>query len=238
MSHAVDRHDASDADARNPLTRRKLVAAGVAGGLGVGLAASSESAATADSGEATHGRRGTTVVEFRGRIEQSGSSGQTFTSLGFLTKVSHIPRSDLFDGKPHAVSTALLTAVAKGDLRARVLDMSVHSLDIVGAMTIYQRKHGGADFADAASFKVGHAVARYDLVLQDILTVYAPASGLPTLTGDMTQTTARALTGPLAGMTFGRRGSRLRMFATGLGQLTDPVTLNAQLEIAGNWSAE
>jgi hypothetical protein len=178
------------------------------------------------------------VVEFRGRIEQSGTTGQTFTSVGFLTRVAHVPRSDIFDGTPHSVSTALLTAVARGDLRARVLDMSVHSLDIVGTMTIYQRKHGGADFADPASFKVGHAVARYDLVLQDILAVYAPASGLPTLTGDMTQTSARALTGPLAGTTFGRRGTRLRMFATGLGQLTDPVTLNAQLEIAGNWSAE
>lgn len=238
MSHTDDRHDASDSDTRGALTRRNLVAAGMAGSLGVGLAASASSAAAAGSGDASHGRRGTTVVEFRGRIEQSGSSGQTFTSLGFLTKVSHIARSHLFDGSPHSVSTALLTAVADGDLRARVLDMSVHSLDIVGTMTIYQRMHGGADFADPASFKVGHAVARYDLVLQDILTVYAPASGLPTLTGDMTQTKAGALTGPLAGKTFGQRGTRLRMFATGLGRLTDPVTLNAQLEIAGNWAAE
>jgi hypothetical protein len=30
----------------------------------------------------------------------------------------------------------------------------------------------------------------------------------------------------------------LRMLATGLGELVDPVTLNAQLEVAGNWSAE
>jgi hypothetical protein len=237
MSHA-DHQDASDSGTPSPLTRRKLVAAGVAGGLGVGLATSGEAAAAVDRGNASHGRRGTTVVEFRGRIDQSGSSGQTFTSRGFLTKVSHIARSDLFDGSPHSVSTALLTVVAHGDLRARVLDMSVHSLDIVGEMTIYQRKHGGADFTDPASFKVGHAVARYDLDLQDVLAVYAAGSGLPTLTGDMTQTRARELRGPLAGMTFGRRGTRLRMFATGLGQLTDPVTLNAQLEVAGNWSAE
>jgi hypothetical protein len=238
MSHVVDSHDAPDSGERGGLTRRNLVAAGVAGGLGVGLATSPDSAAAAGSGDASHGPRGSTVVEFRGRITQSGSSGQTFTSLGFLTKVSHIARAHLFDGSPHSVSTALLTAVASGDLRARVLDMSVHALDIVGTMTIYQRRHGGADFADPESFQVGHVVARYDLVLQDVLTVYAPASGLPTLTGDMTQTKAGALTGPLAGKTFGQRGARLRMFATGLGQLTDPVTLNAQLEIAGNWSTE
>ena len=35
---------------------------------------------------------------------------------------------------------------------------------------------------------------------------------------------------------FGIGGQRLRMLATGIGQLVDPVTLNAQLEIAGNWA--
>jgi predicted PhzF superfamily epimerase YddE/YHI9 len=85
---------------------------------------------------------------------------------------------------------------------------------------------------------VGTPVARYDLTLQDVLAVYATAKGLPTLTGDMRQTAADALSGPLSGFRFGRVGTRLRMFATGLGTLTDPVTLNAQLEIAGNWSIE
>jgi hypothetical protein len=204
----------------------------------VGLVASSQSADAAGDTDASAGPRGSTVVEFRGRISQTGPSGQAFTSLGYLTKVARTARSDLFDGSPYTVSTALLTAVASGQLRARVLDMSVHSLDIAGRMTVFQRRRGGADFADPASFEVGSPVAAYDLVLQDILTVYAPASGLPTLTGDMLQTTARALSGPLAGLRFGRRGTRLRMFATGLGVLTDPQTLNADLEIAGNWSAE
>jgi hypothetical protein len=237
MSNAVDRHEEAGSSRNGPLTRRKLVAAGVAGSVGVALA-TSESADAAERGHPAGGPAGSTVVEFRGRITQSGTSGQRFTSTGYLTKVAHVARSDIFDGTPHSESTALLTAFARGELRARVLDMSVHSLDIVGTMTVYQRKHGGADFSDPASFRVGEAVARYDLVLQDVLTVFAPGTGLPTLTGDMTQTRAAALSGPLAGMTFGRRGTRLRMFATGLGQLTDPVTLNAQLEVAGNWSAE
>jgi hypothetical protein len=116
--------------------------------------------------------------------------------------------------------------------------MSVHSLDIVGTMTIYQRSQPGATFTDPSSFQVGTPVASYDLALQDVLAVFAPGQGLPTLTGDMLQTAAHALSGPLAGRIFGRRGTRLRMFATGLGTLTDPVTLNAQLEIAGNWSIE
>jgi hypothetical protein len=81
-------------------------------------------------------------------------------------------------------------------------------------------------------------VALYDLVLQDVLAVYAAGKGIPTLTGDMVQTVGRRLSGDLAGKTFGRAGLRLRFFATGLGTLTDPVTLNADLEVAGNWSIE
>jgi hypothetical protein len=53
----------------------------------------------------------------------------------------------------------------------------------------------------------------------------------------MVQTAAHGLSGPLAGRTFGRRGTRLRFFATGLGHRSDPAP-HAQLEIAGNWSIE
>jgi hypothetical protein len=216
------------------LSRRRLVAAGVAGGLGIGVAGPAEAA----GGHAGTGPTGSTVVEFRGRIDQTGPAGEAFTSYGYLTRVTNTHVTDLFDARPHNQSSALLTVFARGDLKARVLDMSVHSLDIVGTMTVYQRHHGGATFDDPATFRVGRVVAKYDVLLQDVLAVYAAGQGLPTLTGDIVQTSARALSGPLTGLTFGRRGARLRMFATGLGKLVDPVTLNAQLEIAGNWSAE
>jgi hypothetical protein len=77
----------------------------------------------------------------------------------------------------------------------------------------------------------------FALTLQDVLTVFAPATGIPTLTGDMSQTSAAAMTAGLAGRYFGALHQRLRLFATGLGFLVDPVTLNANLEIAGNWTA-
>ena len=76
-------------------------------------------------------------------------------------------------------------------------------------------------------------MARYDLTLQDVLAVFAPGKGLPTLTGEMRQTFAGRVG---RGVDFGRPNEVLRMFATGLGTLVDPVTLNADLEIAGNWS--
>lgn len=220
------------------LSRRQVMtASAVAAGAGVGSVAAPAQAATS-ARDVSLGERGTTTVEFRGRITQSGSSGQQFTGYGYLIRASHTNQGDLFDGAPPSESTALLTLYATGDLKARVLDTSVHSLDIAGALTVYQRAHPGAGFGDPSSFRVGTPVARYDMTLQDVLAVYATAKGLPTLTGDMRQTAAHALSGPLSGYRFGRVGTRLRLFATGLGTLTDPVTLNAQLEIAGNWSIE
>jgi len=119
----------------------------------------------------------------------------------------------------------------------RSLDMSVHALDISGVLTVYQRANPGANFGNPASFQKGHVAGAFSLVLQDVLTVFAPATGIPTLSGDMQQTSSATLNAGLAGKKFGALGQRLRMFATGLGQLTDPITLNANLEIAGNWTA-
>jgi hypothetical protein len=218
------------------LTRRSVLTTTGLAVAGVGLAGGAEAdAAPRDSvAAARHG----TVVEFQARIAQQGGSGELFVSYGFLTKVSGAPRAALFTGSGRTVSTALLTAYATGKLTARFADQAVHSLDIVGTMSVYQRAHGGADFSDPDSFRVGRLVARFDMTMQDVLTVFAPGAGLPTLTGDMRQTQARALRGHLAGKKFGRRDQRLRFFASGLGMLTDPAKPNAQLEVAGNWSAE
>ena len=219
------------------LSRRRVMTASAVV-AGVGLASAPAAAEAGTGGQAVSlGESGTTTVEFRGRVTQSGSTGQSFTSYGYLTRASHADESDLFSGTSLSEATALLTAYATGDLQARTTDDVVHALDIVGTMTIYQRSTAGASFSDPSSFQIGTPVARYDMRLQDILTVFATNTGLPTLTGDMLQTAAQALSGPLAGQKFGRKGTRLRFFATGLGhKLTDAPT--AQLEIAGNWSIE
>ncbi len=211
--------------------------AGVGASVGVGLAAVPADADAAARGAVSLGKPGTTTVEFRGRVIQSGASGQSFTSFGYLIRVSGASHRGLFRGTGLSEETALLTAYATGELHARTVDQAVHSLDIVGTMTVYQRKTPGASFSHPASFRAGTPVARYHMTLQDILTVFAPDTGLPTLTGDMVQTAAHALSGPLAGKTFGRPGTRLRFFATGLGHRSDPAP-HAQLEIAGNWSIE
>jgi hypothetical protein len=239
-SHDEESHAStgSGSASKGGLSRRQVMTASAVA-AGVGLAGIPAQADAAAGGQAVSlGVSGTTTVEFRGRVTQSGSSGQSFTSYGYLIRASNADDSGLFAGTPPSETTALLTAYATGDLQARVTDMSVHSLDIVGTMTIYQRSQPGASFDDPSSFQVGTAVASYDMTLQDVLTVFAPGQGLPTLTGDMLQTAAATLSGPLAGQKFGRPGARLRFFATGLGTLTDPAKPNSQLEIAGNWSIE
>jgi hypothetical protein len=219
----------------NHLTRRSVLAgAGAAVAAGVGAAVTS--AADAAVARVAVGPDDATVAEFRGRIAQTGGSGQDFEATGFLTKLRGATHDDLFDGAP-AVGTALFTLHATGKLHNRVLDMSVHALDINGTLTVYQRHAPGAHFGAPGSFQRGRAVATFSLVLQDVLTVFAPATGIPTLTGDMGQTSSATLRAGLAGKSFGALHQRLRMFATGLGMLTDPVTLNANLEIAGNWTA-
>ncbi len=219
-----------------PSRRQVMTASAVV--AGVGLASAPAAADASAGGQAVSlGEPGTTTVEFRGRVTQSGATGQSFTSYGYLTRASHADESDLFSGTSPSEATALLTAYATGDLQARTTDEVVHALDIVGTMTVYQRSSPGASFNDPSSFQVGTPVARYDMTLQDILTVIATDTGLPTLTGDMLQTAAQALSGPLAGQKFGRKGTRLRFFATGLGHKTAPAP-NAELEIAGNWSIE
>ncbi len=224
------------------LSRRSmLTGAGVAvtGGVAIATLGSAGTAeANIPSGTVSTGARGSTVTEFRGRIEQTGSTGESFSSVGFVYATQGADPTDLFAGPTHDVTTALLTCSATGELVARVLDQSVHALDIAGTMSVYQRTSPGADWTDPSSFVVGTEVARFALTMQDVLAVFAPGQGLPTLSGDMRQTLARHLGGALAGKTFGVKGQRLRLSANGLGQLVDPVTLNARLEIAGSWTAE
>jgi hypothetical protein len=217
--------------------RRVMTASAVFAGAGLAVAPTMSAAADTGGQAVSLGDSGTTTVEFRGRVTQSGTTGQSFTSYGYLTRASNADESDLFSGTPLRDTTALLTAYATGDLQARTTDDVVHALDIVGTMTVYQRSAPGANFDDPSSFQVGTPVAQYDMTLQDILTVIALNTGLPTLTGDMLQTAAQTLSGPLAGQKFGKKGTRLRFFATGLGHKTGEAP-TAQLEIAGNWSIE
>ena len=170
--------DVEHPDESSELTRRGLLTragVAVAGGVALGAAGPVADAEAADATRVAVGPRGTTVVEFSSRITQSGTEGGSFTSYGFLTRVTGARSSQLFTGSARTPGTALFTAFATGQLAARVIDQAVHSIDIKGRLTVYQRKSPGADFADPASFRVGTPVARFDVTLLDVLTVFAPS---------------------------------------------------------------
>lgn len=232
--------DDTDSPTTSGLSRRSiLTGAGVAATGAVAFAA--VGAGTAEASvplTVATGPPGGTVAEFRGRIQQTGSTGETFTSYGFLYSVTGAADDELFDGGTTDVGQALLTVYATGALVARVFDQAVHALDIDGTLTVYQRSVRGADWSDPSSFAVGTAVGAFDVTIQDVLTVFTPGKGLPVIAGDMRQTMSRGLSGALAGRRLGVRGQRLRMSANGLGTLVDPATFNSLHEIAGNWAAE
>src|SRR5690349_8049372 len=227
----------SGSESLRPTRRSVLTGAGLAVAAGVATTVVPTPAAAAAPVGVAHPAGGT-AVEFRGRITQSGASGTDFSALGIVTALAGADLSDLFEGTTTTIGSALFTVTAHGSLVSRVLDQSVHALDIAGTLSVYQRGHGGADFGRPGSFSEGTLVADYDLALQDVLAVFAAAMGLPTLNGDMRQTKAGRLVGSLSGRRFGVPGLRWRMLATGIGHLTDPQTLNAELEVAGSWSVE
>ncbi len=220
------------------LSRRQVLTAGLVA-AGTGAAALAAVPAVSAAGRpVAETQPGTTAAEFRARFAQTGSTGEHFTAYGYITAADGATDEDLFDGASLSDTTALLTAYAQGELVRRTVDQSVHSLDIEGTLVIYQRDAPGASFANPASFAEGTPVARFAITLQDIVTVFAPGRGLPTLTGDLRQTLAGKLDGPGGGRNFGHVSARSRLFATGIGTLIDPATFNSILEMAGNWTTK
>jgi hypothetical protein len=232
-----DRRLAADGEEQGGiLSRRQMLSAGLAA-AGASLAGAQPAGA-----EPPGWRRladpesGTTAAEFRARFAQTGPTGEQFVAYGYLTKVQGAGDDDLFSNDQPGDATALLTAYAAGQLVRRTVDQSVHSLDIEGTLTIYQRSVPGASFADPDSFQVGTPIAQFEVNLQDIVTVFAPGKGLPTLTGDLRQVSAHRLDGSHRHRTFGRVGAEGRLFATGIGTLLNPATFNSILEMAGQWT--
>src|SRR5262252_9457715 len=112
----------SGSASKGGLSRRQVMTASAVA-AGVGLASiPAQADATAGGQPVSLGVSGTTTVEFRGRVTQSGNTGQSFISYGYLIRASNANDSGLFAGTPPSGTTALesfalLTAYATGDLR-------------------------------------------------------------------------------------------------------------------------
>lgn len=231
MAHKED----EDSDGIGALSRREILAATLVG-AGAGLAHAAPASAQTGARMVGVAADGATAVEFRSRLAQTGETGEHFAAYGYLSRVEGATDDQLFAGAEQNETTALLTAYASGDLTRRIHDQSVHSIDIEGTLTVFQRFGPGATFDDPDSFQVGTPVASFAVTLFDVLTVFAPGKGLPVLSGDMRQTQAGPIDG-LGGARFGHVGARARLSASGIGTLVDPVKLNSVLEMAGSWTA-
>jgi hypothetical protein len=207
----------------------KVAAAGVALSAAGAVVAPELAAANGQAGIAVS-PKGTTAIEFLAQIQQDGDG---MVAFGYLTEVAGLGESDLFTGTP-SESAARLTAYAMGTVGTRTANGAVHNLDIAGELAIYSLPSGGASFGNPGSFKLGTRVARYTLTIQDILTVTAPNTGLPTLVGDLRQTEASSLGGGRG--KFGQNGAKLRLLATGIGTRLPPDPPVATLTVAGNLS--
>jgi hypothetical protein len=228
-------------ESHDVVTRRSVltgagvaVAGGLAAGAVVGTGTASATAPVAAGGIAV-GAPGATVAELVCRIVQAGLD---FNAFGYLTGVAGIPATALFgDPALRDEAHALFVVTGTGALVGRSVDLPVHALDIEGELIVRQLADVGASWDDPATFAGGVLLARYTLVLQDVLTVIAPQTGLPVLNGTATQDEA----GDFGGQAFGSEGQVLRFTATGFGtrQDTDPDLANAQaqLSIAGSMFA-
>jgi hypothetical protein len=202
---------------------------------GVGAAALTAGAiARPSTGGASTLRRGTasdlsTALGFIVRIDQDGGD---FSGYGFLTQAAGIPDEVLFgNGVDRSEATAPLTIVGTGTLERRSVRGSVFVLDAVGTLQIHLLEAPGANFADPSSFATGTVVARYSAELHDVLTVIAPNTGIPVLSGDLTQTAATRFTLDAKRYQIGSKGNRLVLEGTGLGTRSDAEIPRSHIDI-------
>jgi hypothetical protein len=195
-------------------------------------------AATIEVGSAVGGAN---AVEYIGRIDQDGSN---FVSYGYLTHISGLTDTLLFSGTIPFVneSNAHFTFYTTATLTARNvitgafngITSSVFMIDAIGTTVYYYNATPSAAFANPDSFKAGVPVMTATVRSQNILNVQAPARGVGTNFAEFTQTGVSPFT--LNGQPYqiGRVGILERLFSTGEGTNTDPITPKSFTLVAGN----
>jgi hypothetical protein len=209
----------------------RTAAAGAALTAG-GVVLQSSSAASTGLSRAESTR--TTAFDLVVRIDQDAES---FIAYGFLTTVAGIPDEVLFgDDIDRSEATAPLTIVGDATLERRSVRDNVFVLDVVGSLAIHLLDTRGADFADPSSFSAGKAVGRYSAAFHDVLTVIAPDTGIPTLSGELEQTAATTFTLDGKRYRIGSKGTRLFLEGTGLGVRTDAEAPRSHVDLAARVS--
>jgi hypothetical protein len=209
------------------------------------LVASGQPAAAAGPVEVGAAIGGVNAVEFVGRVDQNGGS---FVSYGYLTHISGLTDTLLFSGTLPFVNetnahftfytTATLTSryVITGAFPAisPSLTSSVFVIDAIGQTVYYYTSTPGGTFADPTSFAAGIPIVTATVRSQNVLNVQSPGKGLGTNFSEFTQAGVSPFT--LDGITYqlGQVGLMERLFSTGEGINTDPLTPKSFTVLSGN----
>lgn len=245
------------------LTRRRLV--GALGGAAVAasalprMALGSEAAAEWEAAEVTprgtailgSGVTGRAVVGLIGKIAQVGVH---LTAVGYLTSLRGLQDSQLFtvargtdfqdpnssdEGQARFTfhsETEIGSLSATGRPGGAVGDLGTIVANAGGALGIYYRSGGGADFDDPASFKKGIKVAAFSCSFQDNLTLQPPdflTLASVALGGTLIQTATKVFAISGEHYRIAAVGAQRGLAATGWGELTDPDEPRSTLWLAG-----
>jgi hypothetical protein len=199
-----------------------------------GFALNRQSTAAAPANIEVGTALGLTATEFVGREDQNGAN---FIAYGYLTYVHGLTDTLLFSSTNPLLNnetTARLTYYATASLTARSVISSVFTVNSIGTVIYYFNQTPNGDFSNPNSFASGVPIVTGTVRYQDILNVQAPNLGIATGTGEFTQVGIAPFT--VGGQTFqlGRVGIQERIFTTGEGTRTDPITPKSFVVQAGN----
>ena len=209
-------------------SRRHVLRAAAAGAAVTAGGVALPSAVSARSGDGD--QSGSLAFSFAGRIDQENLD---LTGYGFLTEVAGIPDEVLFGDafdRTEAAARLIITGVVT--VERRTIRASVFVIDAAGTLEIRSLESPGVNFDDLASFSAGTVVAEYAATLHDLLTVIAPDTGIPTISGELVQTAASDFMLDGAWYRIGSAGARLTLAGTGLGTRTVADPPRAQLDVA------
>jgi hypothetical protein len=219
-----------DGRSKHGVTRRTMLAGGLAGAGSVAAGAPADASAAARVHNVGEPADGTAAAEVVGHLDQVGDA---ITGYGYLTRIHGLSRGELFRAGDATEATARFTFFSNVQVNARFIRGALVSVDGVGNLTFFLDP-SGADFAAPTSFSDGTPIATFDAHFHNLLTVIAPNQGISTIAGELTQ--RRAATFSLGGhrTRFGRSGLHLHLTVSGPSTRTADTPPTAFFEVAGD----
>ena len=202
------------------------------GGLVLALVATMSLAAGCGDDDSDNGDHADNAFELSGRIDQVGPS---FKGYGFVTRIDGVEASALTEAGGSEISEkdARVTFVFETELTSRAVVGDSFSVATEGVATFYLDDQPGASFEDPDSFAGGEEVASGSLRVTNLVTVYAPNSGIATATGSLELDDASSFDLDGEDASLGDSGDEYRITLTGRGTRTDSLIPESNFDFAG-----